>query len=216
MLAACKLSKGKKSPAGGGAASKASVVLAARPDQAVVVAALGGHQVRIQRGREGRVVEHHRQVLALAVLRRALPGGADLEVARQDAVVRCIRIGLVGRDDFDFDVDRQGANGAGEAVFACGEGSDCRHDDLPFVIEVAPIAALSVSDRAGNGRAASFATAAQRRTWSAQKICRRGRQRRGKIFVPESCGNGARGAADSSPGFPTFKAAGLVSIGGYW
>lgn len=54
--------------------------------------------------------------------------------------------------------------------------------------EVAPIAALSVSDRAGNGRAASRVTAAQRRTRSAQKICRRGRHRRGKIFEPESCG----------------------------
>lgn len=57
------------------------------------------------------------------------------------------------------------------------------------MIEVAHIAALSGSERAGYGRAASQATAAQRRTWSAQKICRRGRLRRGKIFEPESCGN---------------------------
>jgi hypothetical protein len=31
-------------------------------------------------------------------------------------------------------------------------------------------------------------TEAERRTWSAQKICRRGRLCRGKIFEPESCG----------------------------
>src|SRR3546814_10920810 len=59
-------------------------------------------------------------------------------------------------DLLDLDVERQGANRAGEAVFVCGEGADVGHDAFSFRLnKVRAHRVLVVIRPAGDGLARS-------------------------------------------------------------
>lgn len=127
----------------GGAPRRWSVALAARPDQRVR-AVLALDETRIDSGRERRVVQAHRQV-GPSGLAGLPPCRADVVAARRlDAEVGgVLAVALVVGDELDLDVERQGAQRAGEAVVVCGEGADVGHDVCSFrVSKVAPIASL--------------------------------------------------------------------------
>src|SRR5260221_14207886 len=112
-----------------GRRGRRSVALAARPDQAVL-AGLALDHAGIDGRRERRVIQRHRQIRPVR-LADLLPRRADLVVAAGlDAVVRSVLAFLVVGDELDLDVERQGANRAGEAVALRGEGADVSHDEV--------------------------------------------------------------------------------------
>lgn len=105
--------------------------LAARPDQ-VVRAVFFLDQAGIDGRRERGIVQCHRQVRPFR-LADFLPGRANVVAARcLDAVVGGVFAAFVAGDDFDLDVEGQGANSAGEAVVVCGKGADVSHGISPF------------------------------------------------------------------------------------
>ena len=57
-----------------------SVAVAAGPDQREAVVALSLHQRGVDRGREARIVELNREILAIAVAGGLLPGSSELRV----------------------------------------------------------------------------------------------------------------------------------------
>ena len=108
--------------------------LAARPDQ-VVRAVLVLDQAGIDRRRERRIVDGNRQVIPPG-LAGFLPRRADVVAGGLEAEVGgVLAAALVFGNQLDLDVEGQGAERAGEAVFVCGEGADVSHDDFSFRVE---------------------------------------------------------------------------------
>ena len=106
----------------------------ARPDQ-IVCAVLAFDQAGIDRCRERRIVKGHGHIRASG-LTGLLPRCADVVASRLQAVVGCaFVVTLVVGNQLDLDVERQGAELAGEAFFVCGEGADVSHDDFSFRVE---------------------------------------------------------------------------------
>ena len=178
--------------------------LAARPDQ-VVRAVLVFDQAGIDRSRERRIVEGHGQVLA-AGLAGLLPCRADVVACGLEAEVGgVLAAALVVGNQLDLDVERQGAQRAGEAVFVCGEGADVGQDDLSlWWNKVRAHRVLVVIRSAGGGRAAPLAVVTQWRAGRRKEFVPRGmRSAQGKLFSPDGCSHEARGAAAPPPGFTT-------------
>lgn len=89
----------------------------------------------IDRGRKRRIVEGHGQVLPSGFA-GFLPGRANVIACRLHAEVRgAFVVALVVGNEFDLDVQGQGAELAGEAVFLCGEGADVSNDVFSFRVE---------------------------------------------------------------------------------
>ena len=85
-----------------GRRGRRSVALAARPDQ-VVRAVLAFDQAGVDRRRERRVIQGHRQIRPVR-LADLLPRRVDLEVAGDDPVVRSVLALLGVRNELDLDV----------------------------------------------------------------------------------------------------------------
>src|SRR5690606_40654501 len=102
----------------------------AGPDQAVP--ALDFDQGGVDRRREAGVVQLDRKVSP--VLAGGLPpGGAELGLAREDAVVRRLVVRLIVRPEGRrLDVESEGLNRPGVAVALDGEGSNSGHVSLSF------------------------------------------------------------------------------------
>src|SRR3990167_6222004 len=127
--------------------------LAARPDQ-VVRAVFLLDQAGVDGRRERGVVQRHREVGAFG-LAELLPGGADVVAgAGLDAVVGGVLAALVVAHELDLDVERQGPNGADEAVVLSGEGADVGHGDFLSGCQGRAHRVLVVIRQAGDGRAA--------------------------------------------------------------
>src|SRR5574338_75106 len=180
--------------------------LAARPDQ-VVRAVLAFDQAGIDRSLERRIVEGYGFVflpgLAGLVPRRAdvVAGGLEAEVGGVFAAA------LVVGNQLDLDVERQGAQRAGEAVFVGGEGADVGHDVFSFRLnKVRAHRVLVVIRPAGDGLAAPLAVETQWRAGRRKEFAARGsRAAAGKLFSPDGCSHEARGAAARPPGFTTRR-----------
>src|SRR5690606_7467378 len=116
--------------------------LAARPDQ-VVRTVLVFYQTGVDRCRKRRIFQGHGQVCPIG-LADFLPCRADVvATGRLDAIVGGVFAAPVVGNELDLDVERQGANSAGEAVVLCGESADVGHGDFSFRgTKVAPIASL--------------------------------------------------------------------------
>ena len=98
-------------------------------------AVLAFDQAGIDRRRERRIVDGHRQVIPPG-LAGFLPRRADLMTGRLEMEVGgVLGVALVVGNQLDLDVQGQGAELAGEAVFLCGEGADVSHDDFSFRVE---------------------------------------------------------------------------------
>src|SRR5690606_35313625 len=179
-----------KRPAAMGGALRRSgrLWLAARPDQ-VVRTVLVLDQPGIDRCRERRIVEGHGQVVPPG-LAGLLPRRADVVAGGLEAEVGgVLAAALVVGNQLDLDVERQGAQRAGEAVFVGGEGADVGHDDFSFRLnKVRAHRVLVVIRPAGDGLAAPLAVATQ---WSAGRrkefVARGSRVAAGKLFSPGGC-----------------------------
>jgi len=141
-------------------------------------------QTRIDRRRERRVVDVHGQVLAPG-LTGLLPCRADLVAGRLKVEVGgVLAVALVVGNQLDLDVESQGAELAGKAVFLCGEGADVGHDVSPFGLnKVAPVRPRC--DPAGGGWAGRTAQRSQPRgePGSEKNLLREeAAQRRGNCF----------------------------------
>ncbi len=90
---------------------------------------LGFNQSGVDGRRERRIIQGRRKVGPVR-LADFLPRRTDLVIAGDDAVVRGVLALLVVGNDLDLDVERQGANRAGEAVALCGEIADVGHDEV--------------------------------------------------------------------------------------
>lgn len=132
---------------------------AARPDQ-VVRAVLAFDQAGIDRRRERRIVEGHGLVFPPS-LAGLVPCRADVVAGGLEAEVGgVLAAALVVGNQLDLDVERQGAQRAGEAVFVCGEGADVGHDVFSFRLnKVRAHRVLVVNRPAGDGLAAPLAVA---------------------------------------------------------
>ncbi len=98
-------------------------------------AVLAFDQAGIDRRRERRIVDGHRQVIPPG-LAGFLPRRAEVVAGRLQAEVRgAFVLALVVGNQLGLDVEGQGAELAGEAVFLCGEGADVSHDDFSFRVE---------------------------------------------------------------------------------
>ena len=92
-------------------------------------------QAGIDRCRERGIVKGHGHIRA-SCLAGLFPRCADVVASRLQAVVgRALVVTLVVGNQLDLDVEGQGAERAGEAVFLCGEGADVSHDDFSFRVE---------------------------------------------------------------------------------
>lgn len=125
--------------AGRGVRRSGRLRLAARPDQ-VVRTVIAFDQAGIDRCRERGIVHGHGY--------RGASGIADFPPPRADVVSSRLKakvggvlgVALVVENQLDLDVERQGAERAGEAVFVCGEGADVSHNGSPFGLnKVAPM-----------------------------------------------------------------------------
>src|SRR3546814_5805098 len=83
-----------------------------------------------------------------------VPRRADVVAGGLEAEVRgVLAVALVVGNQLDLDVERQGANRAGEAVFVCGEGADVGHDAFSFRLnKVRAHRVLVVIRPAGDGQ----------------------------------------------------------------
>src|SRR5699024_3470763 len=163
------------------------------------------NQASVNRCWKRRVVESYGQVLS--------PGLAGLLPRCADVVSGCLeaKVGgvlaaaLVVGNQLDLDVERQGTERAGEAVFFCGEGADVGHDAFSFrLTKVRAPRVLVVIRPAGDGLAAPLAVATQGRAGRRKEFVPRGmRAAQGKLFAPHGCRHEARGAAVPPSGFTT-------------
>src|ERR1700751_487787 len=95
-----------------------------------VTVALEMEQVGADRGREGRIIDHERNVIACP-LAGALPACADLHIAREHAVIWGVfGVARDHRDDVDLAVERQRPDGASISVISALEDADMCHDLL--------------------------------------------------------------------------------------
>ena len=162
--------------------------LAARPDQ-FVRAVLAFDQAGIDRRRERRIVEGHGQVSPPG-LAGLLPCRADVVAGGLEAEVGgVLAVALVVGNQLDLDVERQGAQRAGEAVFVGGEGADVGHDVCSFRLnKVRAHRVLVVIRPAGDGLAAPLAVETQWRAGRRKEFVARGsRAAAGKLFSPDGC-----------------------------
>src|SRR5208283_1920718 len=127
---------GEGRPGNSGAACRL-LRLRAGPDHAeltgLVVLVEGG----VDRSRQARIVQLDRDVGAV-LLRHALPGGADLDIAGEDPEVRAAVAGRVERGKLRLGVELQRLDEAVEgAVFRLRESTDVSHCHSPLVFRLA-------------------------------------------------------------------------------
>jgi hypothetical protein len=100
---------------GGAPESSGSVGAAAGPDESVSVTAFDRDQRGEDRRREARVVQLDRKVFA-ARTRGLSPRGAELGLAREDAIIGSLVVLLLGPRNLGLDVERKRLDRAGEVV----------------------------------------------------------------------------------------------------
>ena len=83
-----------------------------------------------------------------------LPGGAEFDRSREDAELGALVGGIFDAGDAGLDVEGEGADRAGEAVFSGGEGADGSHCRIPFAVSGHSIAASMAVAKAGDDRTA--------------------------------------------------------------
>ena len=93
-----------------------SVPVRAGPDELEAFLALDLDQGGVNRSREARIVQLDREVVALRVPSSLLPRCTQLDGAGEDAEVRALLGGVLDAGQLGLDVQRQGADRAGEAV----------------------------------------------------------------------------------------------------
>ena len=119
MSAACGLGPMQKWPRlmAGPIGLGASVPIRSGPDQLEVFLALYLDQGSVDGSREARIVQLHREIVALALFGGLLPGGTELHVARrEDPEVGTLVRGVLDPRDARLDVEVEGLDRAGEAV----------------------------------------------------------------------------------------------------
>jgi hypothetical protein len=94
---------------------EASIPVRPGPDQLEAFLALHLDQGGVDRGREARIVELDREVVAAALLRVLLPGGTELDCAREDPEVRALVRGVFDALEASLDVEGEGLDRAREA-----------------------------------------------------------------------------------------------------
>jgi hypothetical protein len=95
-----------------------------------VTVALEMEQVGADRVREGRIIDHERNVIACP-LAGALPACADLHIAREHAVIwGVLGVARDRRDDVDLAVERQRPDGALISIVVALEDADMCHSLL--------------------------------------------------------------------------------------
>ena len=92
-----------------------SVPVRAGPDQLQAFLAFHLDQGGVDRSGEARVVQLYREVVA-ALCGDFLPGGAEFDIAGEDAEVRSLVGGVFDADQLGLDVEVEGLDRAAEAV----------------------------------------------------------------------------------------------------
>jgi hypothetical protein len=108
-----------------------AVAVGPGPDELQAVLAFDLDQRGVDRVGEARIVQLHREVVALAGLSRLLPGRPELYRAREDAKLRALVGRVLDPLDASLDVEVEGFDRAGEAVAVGGEGADGSHLSSP-------------------------------------------------------------------------------------
>src|SRR5688572_29050520 len=100
-----------------------------RPGPDEVQACLTVHlgQCGVDWSGKARVIQLDREVVAVALVGALLPCRTELNIACIDAVVRALVGGVVNAGNAGLDVECEGADRAGKAVFGGGEDADGSH-----------------------------------------------------------------------------------------
>jgi hypothetical protein len=111
-----------------------SIYAAARPDQRVD-SFITFDEVCEDRSAEARVFKPYAEVIA--ILPGFLPGGAEFDGANENSEIGTLVVVLLCRDEPYLDVQAEGLDSSGKAVFVLNEGADDCHVRSPFALELA-------------------------------------------------------------------------------